>query len=320
MISPGRSGTAYLYRAFSSSFPTKGSLYHEALHVAESRPRDFFRPYEPDVQEAIRAQDPIARCVERWARELEDGPVVEFGWTAAHLAPFLADMFQDRFQVVLLHRHPVVQAGSRATMGNYSDGYESHAHKISPDDPRTLYPTFGDRWTSMSPFEKCLYWWLEYTGMGLEFLRRRPEIASNVVASSELFDSSSTVLSGLTAFLGFRSGQVEAPEGRVNTIARSRVERWPLGAEWKKHRRHTEVHSLADELGYEFDEGELEEAMQRYQYDRGVGPLLRHHLRYWRIKAVLGAMLRRLPLGGDELAEMAGACERRVRRWLTRVM
>ena len=83
------------------------------------------------------------------------------------MVPALYEMLGDHLRVLVLHRHPVSVAASHAIKGHYTKN-RSQAWAISPMHNRVKFPEFQDRWSTMSPFEKCLYRWLEITESGFE--------------------------------------------------------------------------------------------------------------------------------------------------------
>jgi hypothetical protein len=239
----------------------------------------------------------IRRVVDVWSDQLNTQHVVETGWTAALLAPVLHRVFGDRFRVVVLHRHPVLFAASRAVMGNYSDAYSSDSHEQSPFDPVSLHPEYRDRWAAMSPFERCLFWWLEYTDMALEFIHRHVEVPSLLVSADDLFRNAEKRQEVLH-FMGLDSSRAIATPPRTNDIQRSRftVETYPLGDEWRRYVRHPVIVHCAEMLGYDFDEEYLQKALLRYCLPQSLTSRLRYHIGFHKKKQRIKRLSQKLGL------------------------
>jgi hypothetical protein len=297
VMNPGRSGSRFLYELIRQNFPDTCAVYHEALHSDESQPRRLARAYTDEAVERALAVPAIRRVVGAWSDQLNTRHVVETGWTAALLAPVLYRVFGDRFHVVVLHRHPVLFAASRAVMGNYSDAYSTDSHEQSPFDPISLHPEYRDRWSAMCAFERCLFWWLEYTDMAIEFIDRHTEVPSLVISSDDLFRNAEKRREVLHS-MGLDSSRTITIPPRTNDIQRNRftVETHPLGDEWRRYVRHAFVVHRAEALGYNFGEVYLEEMLSRYRLPQDFIAKLRYYTGFHKRKRRLKRLLQRFGL------------------------
>jgi len=290
-LSPGRSGTRFLYQCFQKTYPEwdqREHFHHESLGVKDTLPRRYFRPYSPQRQRRLLEESPgLQRQLKTWRNQVQAGPVVEFGWTLSHLAPLLHKEFGSRFQVVHLYRHPVMFAGSRSSMGNYRGRYP-HEDKalLSPHDDYVQNKQFRERWSSMTPFERCLFWWLEYFEMGEEFLTKNPEVPTVKVPSERIFENPRDKIESLASFAGLQKRSAE-PDVGTNPTRKAHRERYPVGREWRRYQNHDEIMQAGRNLGYSMDEQDLAPRIKRYQLPEGWASRARRYLGYWKIKSWL---------------------------------
>lgn len=292
VVNPGRSGSTHLASLLRAGAP---ELYvdHEALDKYAAQPNRYQRAWESDRADAILARPAIARQVDRWRAALERGPVVETGWTAAHLGPVLHRAFGASFAVILLHRHPVLQAASRAVQGMYADAWRDRDHELDPFHERALYPAFRERWPRMTPFERCLYVWLEITAQGIELRDRLSQVPFVELPARDLFERRGAFEEAIR-LIGADPDRVRDVPAAHNPVQTAGREEWPLGGAWRCHRAHPEVQELGARLGYEFNDEDLSHRLARYQRPRGAGPWLRSVSGYHPLKRSLS---RRVPEG-----------------------
>ena len=294
MCNAGRSGSSFCYGLFSRFGAAPKSLYHEALHVRHTQPRLHSRAYTRERQQYVLALPELSQLLDQWQQRLQAGPVVEFGWTASHLLPVLAATFGEHFQFVVLHRAPIQTAASWSVLGGYHPrSFYDDSYAISPlDAPFQDQEEYASQWNSMNPFERCLYRWFLVYCQALEFREANPHIPSLVVPASSLFQSREQV-ERLAKFLGIDLDPSWTHDGIPrNLFGRFSVESFPLGEQWRAFTNHPAIIQLAESLGYEQQDSQgLDAAMKKYQLPNGVGPRLRHHLRYWHAKALLKRLI-----------------------------
>lgn len=139
-VLPGRTGTAFLTRTFTKTFPTCQTIMHELLHGKITKPAVFHRAYDHQTKAEILSQPIIKNLLQLWQSQAEKGPVVDFGFTMSAIVPVFHDVLGDQLRVLVLHRHSIAVAASCATLGwytQYSDERETQP-RISPNQVKQL--------------------------------------------------------------------------------------------------------------------------------------------------------------------------------------
>jgi hypothetical protein len=279
----GRSGSTWLYQVLARNCADQGTFYHEAMLASASRPREFARAYTPAARHRVASDPRVGAWMEAWRKKLARGPVIECGWTAAHLAPVLAEQFAGQFRIVHLHRHPVEFAASKATAGHFAGGFRNRQHELDPMMEAAIHREFTDRWDRMVPFEKCLFVWLEGTSRTDEFLERTPDVPQLVVAMTDMIRDRQR-LREVLAFCG-----LEPPDPLDLAVDRNEVltnnrEEFALGDSWRRYSDHPEVVTAGEAHGYSMASAQLAPGMQRYQMPDGLGARIRHATRYHSVR------------------------------------
>lgn len=283
----GRSGSTFLWQLLQAN-KAANSVFHEDIPVQVSLPRRFNRAYSREDRARVLASGELKAYLDRWKGLLEHGDLIETGWTACHLLP----VFQDRLQVVILHRDPWSVALSRANMGNYHDmTWYDDCHEVSPYDPNNIASDYADLWPSMNHAEKCLFWWFVVYKEIDEFIRNVDGVPSIEISAQALFQGNG--VSYLSNFLG-KPLDKEPNKGR-NSVQRFMLETFPISDEHLAFSRHSRVNAFARErFGYEFDMTKLEQQSQKYRLPKGAMPRIRHAIDYWSRRRRLGQAVRSL--------------------------
>jgi hypothetical protein len=259
-----------------------------------ARPAVYHRAFDQPTKKEILSQPLIQKTLRLWRAQAESGPVVDFGWTTAPLAPAFHDVLGDQLRVLVIHCHPIDVAASLANMGTYKE-YCHENYTLTPRLPWARYPQFADRWDEMSCFEKCLFRWLETTFYGLELPRRIPGLKTLTLGFDEVVGSEQTFFQ-IANFIGLPRLSQPAHSVEANKLARRSLERYPLRDEWRKYREYPELLYLARQLGYNMDEAFVEELIKEHQLPLGTLPFLRHVTGYWNLRSKVGTLVRTLGL------------------------
>jgi hypothetical protein len=296
-ISTGRCGTTFLEKTFKLNFGSdKNWISHEYLKQDITKVGIYHRCYSGGCLEEM-GNVRIQELVNTWLEISKSGPVVDFGWTMRVLIPYLYEKIGSQLRVLFIHRHPIEVAASFKLIGSYSV-YNSPQWAISPWHDRALYPQFKDRWPSMTPFEKCLYLWLEVNSFGLEVPKRFPNLQFLQIRSDELFRRD-TILDDIVRFTGFQhNGLSLKRSNEKNRRDLFSLERRPIKNEWVHYNRHPEVISLAEELGYNMSVEYISDLITKYQLPQGIMPFLRNKSGFWAHKQNVGSILKILGLRG----------------------
>ena len=289
-ISPGHSGTKFLYSTFMKNCSEKGTLSHELLKSHITKPAIFFRCYQKSRQIEMMNHPEIRALLTMWRASAKFGPVVDFGWTMSSLVPAFYNEFGDQLRVLVIHRHPILFAASACVGGAYSE-YKSESHTLSPMYSGARYKEFKDRWKTMTPFEKCLYRWLEVTAYGFEVKEIYPNLNHLIVKSDDIFSSDKT-LEEIAQFLGLKLVQKIERSNDANPASIFSIEQRPIKDEWRNYKSHPKIIQLGEKLGYDLEKRCVEKIIRKYQLPSGILPFLRHKSGYWRLKSSIGNMLR----------------------------
>lgn len=97
---------------------------------------------------------------------------LEAGWPAYGAIPHLANRFPGQVKIIHLTRHPVPTAWSLMTHHLYHvparrDQVDEKALLTPFDSGVSLAAPYRDRWDTLTPFERCLYYWAEINALGL---------------------------------------------------------------------------------------------------------------------------------------------------------
>jgi hypothetical protein len=246
-LSTGRCGTQWLTATFRK-------LHHEVRCEHEPigplyAPRRHFRRYgEPQ-----RVLDEPAVAEHLAGIQAETRPYVETGWPLIPALPHLATAIPERLRVVHLTRHPVPAALSHLAHNSYAgsprDDTFTRLATLGPSDPRVFQPRYTSRWETLTPYEKCLFWWTEVNLFGLEFARRFPDIPLLRIQSEALLSPTSELLPRMLAFVGI------AFDERWTQALGTPVDRWRHHTDQDVDpalvRHHPRTVETAARLGYE---------------------------------------------------------------------
>ncbi|NJR45508.1 MAG: hypothetical protein HC775_06750 [Hyellaceae cyanobacterium CSU_1_1] len=285
VINSGRSGSTYLFNILRKNFATQAYIAHEDIPPRVSLPQKYNRAYDNRLIIEILKDRNLMQYFERWQKQIESTPVIETGWTSCHLAPVLQYLFKDKFQYIILHRHPIEFAASRSVMGNYhKETFYRKFHEISPFDQRSIYPQKQAEWNTMNHFEKCLFWWYVTYSEAFEFRNKYSEISNLEFSSKSLFDLKQTKV--LIDFLGLDiTGDLDTNVSR-NSLPVRQLETFPILDEWRDYHKHNDIIEFAESLGYTFDDFYLEKKMSKYKLKKAFS-LFRYKTKYWKVKAML---------------------------------
>lgn len=251
VLSTGRCGTQWLARFFEMNLGPAATVTHEPLHSAWAS-REMLAAKTPDRLDG-ELREPIEEHLQFIREVLGDRMYIECGHPLWSAVPYLIDAFSPDVRIIHLVRHPVPTAWSWLTHRAYCRPLMPHLSEkvlLSPFDEGVQFPQYRERWTSMSPYEKALYYWLEVNALGR---RERHRSKWLTVRFEDVFgaEEQRRVLS----FLGREVPDPVSP-GHVDEL-RAIIE---FEIDPGEVSRHAEVLRLAVELGFDplqFDAGQL---------------------------------------------------------------
>ena len=291
VVNAGRSGSTFLEQLLKLNYTNECYIAHEDIPVQVSRPREYNRAYSPERINELLQDKQLLSYLDVWQSELKRHSVVETGWTSYHLCPLLYHIFQDQFQIIVLHRDPISFAFSRANMGNFhKNTFYDDAHEVSPFDKYSIAPEKKSVWGQMNHFEKCMYWWWVVYREAVEFKDLYPQVPCFDVSSKDIF--SFNKINEMLNFMCLNPDQLIIREVTKNPLAKFMKESFPLANEWKSYVKHPDILSFANELGdYEYSLNEVESLSAKYRLPEGFFPFFRSKINYWHHKSKLKRLL-----------------------------
>jgi hypothetical protein len=199
-LTTGRCGTQWLTATLAELYPHV-HVEHEPIGPLYA-PRRHFRRWEGS--ERILEEPAVAEHLKGILSEQTD--YIETGWPLFPTLPYLAREAPERLRVVHLTRHPVPTSLSHLAHSSFAgserDDSFTRLATLAPTDERVFQPEYEAGWTTLTPYEKCLYWWTEVNLFGLEFAERAAHIPLLRVAAEPLLAGVPEVRDGLLSFLG----------------------------------------------------------------------------------------------------------------------
>ena len=248
VLSTGRCGTQWLADALARRLGDDAVVTHEPLDN-DYAPREMLGAGDPQNLDEDLAE-PLLDHVEFIEEVLQTRPYIECGHPCWSSIPYLMRRFEGRVGVVHLVRHPVRTAFSWLTHLAYCPPLAPHLREkvlLSPFDEGVRFASYRDRWTTLTPYEKSLYYWLEVNALGCD-------VASLRVRYEDLFEPQT--LDHILAFAGLESaakGEATSPQQVVDRFHH-------VSPTWFNPyliERHPDVLELATRMSYEpmvFDE------------------------------------------------------------------
>lgn len=271
VISTGRCGTQWLAK-------TLGDLYGDAARVAHEplgpyyKPRAFFRSYG-DLT-AMTKERQIAAHLDEVEATLETHDYIETGWPLFPAVPLFIDRFPGRVRIVHLTRHPVPTSISHMVHqcygGSPRDDDYTRLATLDPFCPGVLQSDHRDAWESLSPYERCLFWWTEVHLWAEEIRDLYPDVPLLRLKSEAMLAGDERSLKGLLELLRLPySNEVAARTRRP-------VDRWnhqtELEFDWRKVFEHRTTLDVAARLGYLIDDVDEAALERRYKGPPHVEP------------------------------------------------
>jgi tetratricopeptide (TPR) repeat protein len=189
---------------------------------------------------------------------------IETGWPCYPAIPLFYKIFKKNLKVVHLIRHPVNVACSIMTHGYYqkrNDDYVKYA-QLDPFMSGIIYTEYRNLWNSMSPYEKCLFWWTEINRYALELQEKLSDIPFLQVRFEDLVGQSTKTLEELITFLClplrqnlYATNDTKIDYYRFNTNIRIK---------WRQIFKHQHTLLLAEKFDYIFEDITDKQISDRY--------------------------------------------------------
>jgi len=245
VLSTGRCGTQWLAHHLGSIGASGLTVEHEPLSN-NYQPRRMLGAGDPAKLEAG-LDAPILAHADEIEKRLETGDYIECGHPCWSTLPYFAQRFAGRMRVIHLVRHPVPTACSWLTHQAYCPPFLPHLPEkvlLSPFDAGVQFPEYQERWPSLTPYEKALYYWTEINAFGLGF-----ESSSGLpwlrVTYEDLFGGQG--LAALHEFLGLNAATPADTGLRVDQF------QYLSGGlyDWQSIASHPQALQVCQQLGYE---------------------------------------------------------------------
>lgn len=293
-LTTGRSGTQSLAHYLRESYSDVARVEHEPIG-AGYHPKHYLgqEPSSADLE----ANPRVAEHLRDIKIELEERNYIEVGWPSFAWAPFLEEFFDGSSRFVHLVRNPVRVALSLTTHGFYQpaevDNEYTRTAQLDPRTPGVHFRGYVHRWAGLTPYEKCLFQWLEINTFALKIGETLEASRFRTVRLEDLTDSSKPALASLIEFLtlplrnGFIKGVQSRPIDSFGWVKDEIVD-------WRLVFNHPDVVELARKLGYDFTS--VSERGLRRRYSPRPRPVLAK-LKHWqsslsqRVRAVVSRLL-----------------------------
>lgn len=271
VISTGRCGTQWLARTLKDLYPDTARVAHEPLGPYYE-PRRFFRAY--DDLAAMAAEPHIAAHLDEIGSTLESRNYIETGWPLFPAVPLFIQTFPGRVNIVHLTRHPVPTAISHMVHqcygGSPRDDDYTRLAALDPFCPGVFQHDYRDRWESLTPYERCLFWWTEVHLYAEEIRDRFTSIPFVTLKSEDMLSGEEPALGALFELL--RIPYLD----EVAQRSRQPVDRWnhrtQIEFDWRKVFQHERTLALASRLGYMIDDVDEAALERRYKGPPHVEP------------------------------------------------
>jgi Sulfotransferase domain len=264
-ITTARAGTQWLAAALSRTYSDVMEVAHEPLDYAY-RPKQYLRA--DDRLDELRARPEIASHFDRIHQVLRTKSYVEVGFPCFALAPLLLSEFGSSLRLVQLVRHPVRVAASSVThrwyQGTRGDTLPQDI-ELEPTDAGVLQKNYLDRWDSMSPYEKALFYWSEVHLFAEEINARFEETPFHCTRFEDLVARRSA-RAKLAKFLGvpYRDGWGEFVAEQVDEYHLRTAQPIDVGTTGQ----HAAVVALGETHGYDLTSPDAREIRTRYEISR----------------------------------------------------
>ena len=266
VLSTGRCGTQWLARMLDHLYGDRIAVTHEPLQDRYYPRTALVRRQDPDGRSNLLLN--VAEHLIQIERQLESTSYVECGHPCWSTVPDLLARFQGRIRIIHLVRHPVPTSCSWLTHGAYQPPAAPHLRPkvlLAPFDAGVRFPEYQRNWPELSPFEKCVYYWLEVNTLALH-LQSQKDLPWLQVRYEDLFAGD-----GLARVLDFLElppcedafGQRDLHVDQFQSITST----WP---DWRKIHEHPQAVMLANRYGYSLDDLD-ESALKRRYLPPAVG-------------------------------------------------
>jgi hypothetical protein len=261
VLSTGRCGTQWLADLLERSAGDAALVVHEPVEAPYST-RAMLAAHRPEHLPAT-AREALSAHIASIERTLERCDYIECGHPLWSSLPYLLGHFAGRVRAIHLLRHPIPTAWSWLTHRAYCPPLAPHLPEkilVAAADEGLRFAHYRERWSTMTPFEKALFYWAEVHALGLE-LESRTSAPWLRVHSEALFAGNG--LDVLHRFLGLDPNRcayaADSPVDRFRYVVDS--------GDPRQIERHPEFIELARTLGYDAMDFDVEKLSQRYFFD-----------------------------------------------------
>lgn len=248
VVSTGRCGTQWLHYIFKKYYEETLTCTHEPIQNEYESRRHLGHD---SVDRFLDSASDTLRDHLRFLRETsQQQDYLETGHTSWGVLKYFKKIFDGSMKVVVLTRDPITLANSWMKHGLYKKPILPHLTEkifISPFDEGVRYPSYRDRWKSLSQFEKVLYYWLEVNSAASELIKNK-DIDFIHLRYEHLFSKDAMQL--LLDFLNleFREELSQEFDNVVDQYAYYN----PVDTPKQQLQNHPDVIRIAKEFGYDY--------------------------------------------------------------------
>ena len=243
VLTPGRCGTQWLAEKLGNTH-NRNWVCHEPLHFAYDPIRNSpAQPLNQNRERLLIHLEAIRQHVRR------GGHYMECGFPCWRHLDWFRQEFGDAVKVLYIHRDPIDNARSLLKLNALVPPILPHLPEkqlFHPGTEGALLPDYGRRWTQLSPFEKCLYYWAEVNLQAAQYQKVFARRNWLTIGFAGLFEEAA--LTQIAAFAGLEFTFREDMLSRVDQFQGLPQERVDPGI----LDQHSPITALARELGYPY--------------------------------------------------------------------
>lgn len=255
-LSTGRCGTQWMTDYLSKSLIGKARVWHEPLQSEYNSRHNITTTSIDNLPLEVQSH------LENIDKMLAYSSYFECGHPSWGCIPALINHFGKSIKIIQIVRHPIPTAMSWLTHSAYVPPLLPHLKEkvlIAPDDSGVNYPHIKDQWANMSPFDKCIYYWMEINTFG-KVWQASQNVPWLTIKFEEMFSQDG--LQELHDFIELEHNSMN-PEFFNKSVDQFKyITNEEVNFDAVQH--NSNLKALCDHYGYNITDIQLDELQQRY--------------------------------------------------------
>lgn len=275
----GRSGTQWFAKELQTVYGDVAQVTHEPIQYAY-QPKTYLRRYDAASYAEMLAIPEVKKHVEQIEDISNDKIYIEVGFPSYAAIPALYEKFGRRLKLVHVVRNPILNAASQVTHGWYDPVRRrdmTGAILPTPEDNVNQW-YYQAKWDSLTPFEKCLFFWSEFHLHALELHERFFAMDYLRIRFEDIFNSAQAgdTLRRLVHFIG-----LPWRDALLDNL-QQKEDRWPRKVarldDWRDVYNHPQTLALALQFDYDLDITTGRELKDRYLKPVSLSQKVKRHV------------------------------------------